>query len=231
MAAGSAVPELRSPRAVLFDWDNTLVDAWKSIHAALNATLVSEDLPPWSLEETKARVRGSLRDTFPAMFGARWEEARDIFYGTLEAVHLDTVEPLPGAEALLRELSGQSAFLGVVSNKTGTYLRREAAHLGWDRMFRRLVGAADAAEDKPAAAPVRMALEGAPVEAGPDVWFVGDTATDMLCARNAGCVAILVREAAPGQGDGVDEALFSDLSPDLHVNDLGLLEEILTKLR
>ena len=28
----------------------------------------------WTLDDTKARVRNSLRDTFPAMFGARWEE-------------------------------------------------------------------------------------------------------------------------------------------------------------
>ena len=35
------------------------------------------------------------------------------------------------------------------------------------------------------------------VPAGDDVWFVGDTAVDMECARNSGCVAVLLGNAAP----------------------------------
>ena len=33
---------LTRPRALLFDWDSTLVDNWRSIETALNATLVAE---------------------------------------------------------------------------------------------------------------------------------------------------------------------------------------------
>ena len=29
---------LPRPRAILFDWDNTLVDSWVTIHEALNIT-------------------------------------------------------------------------------------------------------------------------------------------------------------------------------------------------
>ena len=28
--------DLGRPRAILFDWDNTLVDSWATIHEALN---------------------------------------------------------------------------------------------------------------------------------------------------------------------------------------------------
>ncbi len=210
----------RPPKAVIYDWDNTLIDNWGSIQAALNATFRAMEHPEWTLDEVKARVRGSLRDTFPGMFGDRWTEAREIFYATLEAVHLDTVQPLPGSRALLDQLAQAGIYQGVVSNKTGTYLRREAAHLGWTGLFGHLVGAADASADKPDPAPVAMALDGSGHEAGPAVWFVGDTATDMLCARNAGCAAILVRDQAPGQGDGADESLFDEIVPDLYVPDL-----------
>jgi phosphoglycolate phosphatase len=213
----------RPPTAVIFDWDNTLIDNWGSIQAALNATFRAMDHPQWTLDEVKARVRGSLRDTFPPMFGDRWTEARDVFYATLEAVHLETVLPLPGAVALLDRLAGAGIYCALVSNKTGTYLRREAEHLSWSDRFGRLVGAGDAAEDKPAPAPVVMALEASGITPGPHVWFVGDTATDILCARNAGCTAILVRDTAPGQGDGVDEAMFDEIAPDLYVPDLAAL--------
>jgi len=49
--------------------------------------------------------------------------------------------PLPGAAALLNGLRDRGVYLGVVSNKTGRYLRKEAAALGWERYMTRLVGA------------------------------------------------------------------------------------------
>ena len=80
----------------------------------------------------------------------------------------------------------------MVSNKTGPVLRREAAHLGWTGYFARLVGAGDAAADKPDAAPVDLALDGSGIVCGDAVWYVGDTAIDMECAANAGCVGVLL---------------------------------------
>ena len=55
-------PTLTLPKAVIFDWDNTLVDSWPVIHHALNETLEAYGKPLWTLEETKDRVRHSMRD-------------------------------------------------------------------------------------------------------------------------------------------------------------------------
>jgi phosphoglycolate phosphatase len=146
-----------APRAILFDWDNTLVDSWETIHHALVITLDAMGHPPWSLAETKARVRHSLRDAFPALFGERWDEARKLYLDTFTSIHLERLSPLAGAVDLLTSLRAQGLYVGVVSNKTGAILRREVAHLGWEPHFARLVGAGDAAEDKPAAAPSGVA--------------------------------------------------------------------------
>src|SRR5690606_5838063 len=100
------------------------------------------------------------RDAFPVMFGERWEEARQIFFRAFEEVHLRELRALPGAAELLQHASDSGIFLGVVSNKTGPYLRLEAEHLGWNRHFHRVVGATDAPRDKPAPDPVHMALDG-----------------------------------------------------------------------
>lgn len=180
------------PRAILFDWDNTLVDSWACIHGAYNATLAWAGLPLRSLEETRACVRLSLRDSFPELFGARWQEAREVYYAEFEARHLEMLAPLPGAGDLLELLSARGIYLGVVSNKTGRFLRAEAAALGWDRYFGRLVGATDAAADKPSVEPVEMALAPLGIGPGPDVWFVGDADVDMRCAHAAGCIPVLV---------------------------------------
>ncbi len=147
------------PQVVLFDWDNTLVDSWATIHEALNHVMAAMDKPPWSIAETRARVRLSLRESFPLHFGERWEEARGIYLDRFRAIHLDRLTALPGCAEMLEALTEEGIFLGVVSNKTGVLLRREAEQLGWSRHFGRIVGAGDAVADKPHPAPVGLALE------------------------------------------------------------------------
>lgn len=215
---------LSLPKAVLFDWDNTLVDTWATIHDAMNTTLAAMDHPSWTADETRDRVRRSLREAFPDMFGERWEEARDIFYRRFREIHLQTLEIRPGAEDLIRALAGQGVYLGVVSNKSGDHLRREATHLGWDGYFGEIVGATDASRDKPAVEPVEMALKGSGIGPGPAVWFVGDTWIDMECAQNADCVAILVSETPP---DGVE---FEKFPPDSHFHDCERLAALVRNL-
>lgn len=189
------------PRGMIFDWDNTLVDSWACIQAAMNTTLEAMGHAPWNMDEMKSRVALSLRDSFPALFGDRWTEAREIFYATFRSIHIDYLAPLPGIPEMLEELAGLGVRLAVVSNKNGGFLREEARHLGWDKLFDRLVGATDASQDKPAAAPALLAMEAMDCRPGADVWFVGDAAVDMECAANSGCMPILLRAEVPRPGE------------------------------
>ncbi len=180
------------PQALIFDWDNTLVDSWAPIHEALNLTFAAMEYPLWTLAETRLRVRQSLRDAFPAMFGDRWDQARRLYLGHFEAIHLQRLTPLPGAGELLQRLGTDGMPMALVSNKTGRLLRREVAALGWEPYFQRIVGAGDAAADKPDPAPVTLALAESGIAAGPSVWFIGDTGIDLECAAAAGCVPVLL---------------------------------------
>lgn len=194
-----STPSIRRPRAIIFDWDNTLVDSWATIHEALNFLMRAMGKPEWSLAETRERVRLSLRESFPLHFGARWEEARGIYLDRFREIHLDRLTPLPGREAMLKRLAEEEIFLGIVSNKTGELLRREVAWLGWSGYFGSIIGAGDAPADKPAPEPVHLALAPSGVPAGSEVWFVGDTAVDMECAQNSGCIAVLLGDAMTPQ--------------------------------
>jgi len=194
------------PRALIFDWDNTLVDSWSTIHEALGLTLAAMGHEPWSLAETKLRVRRSLRDAFPALFGERWDEARQIYLGHFTAIHLERMAPLPGAARFLAEIKDAGFYLAVLSNKTGRILRLEAEHLGWSSFFARIVGAGDATADKPDPAAMRLALSGLmDGSVGKAVWYIGDTALDMECATRAGCVGVLL---GPPEGQDQDFARF-----------------------
>src|SRR5579863_4539492 len=147
---------MSAPRVLLYDWDNTLVDGWAGITGALNAVFAAFAMPEWSVADTRARVRVSLRDSFPVMFGDEWERARDIFYAALEEQHLQHVRPMLGAADALA--AGGAWPQGVVSNKAGRYLRAEVTHLGWSGHFGAVVGAGDAPADKPDPAPILLAL-------------------------------------------------------------------------
>jgi phosphoglycolate phosphatase len=199
------------PSILLYDWDNTLVDGWAAIAAALNAAFDAFALPRWSVDDTKERVRTSLRESFPPMFGARWEEARDLFYATLSEQHLTHLRPMPNALDALR--AGAAWPQGVVSNKTGDFLRKEVVHLGWDGHFQTVIGAGDAAADKPHPDSILLALAKTGYAADRSVWYLGDTASDMQAARAAGVTAVLVGDAA--HDGGIDKA-----GPDIHVSSM-----------
>ncbi len=190
---------LPRPQAVIFDWDNTLVDGWAAIAEGLAAAFTAFGLPAWTEAEVKARVRRSLRESFPPLFGADWERARDIFYAAVHARHLEVLRPMPGAGALVAAVAARLP-VAVVSNKQGPLLRAEAVHLGWAGQFRALIGAGDAAADKPDPAPMRLALQACGVPASAAVWYVGDTGLDMQAARAAGLAAVLLGDAAHDGG-------------------------------
>lgn len=192
---------LPKPRAVLFDWDSTLIDNWGAITGALAVVFVAMGHVPWSEAEVRANAKLSMRDTFPKLFGERAEEAGQLFYTAFARDHLATVAPLPGAFDLLDHLHRSGVPMALVSNKNGKYLRAEALHLGWEGMFHRLVGATDAPRDKPEPDAVLMALDGTGLAPTDDVWFVGDSAVDLLCAHRSGCVPILLHPEDPHPED------------------------------
>lgn len=216
-------PAAPLPTAIVFDWDNTLVDAWAGIVGALNEVFREFGLPPWTVEEGRQRIRGSMRDSFPPLFGARWEAAVAAFGPAMARVHLDHVSVLPGTAAMLDV--ARRVPLGIVSNKAGPFLRREVEHLGWNARFAAVIGAGDCAADKPHPDPVWHALRGIGVQPGPSVWYVGDTALDMQTAHAAGCTAVLLGDAAHDGGLALMQG--SDCPPGLHFADADALARYL----
>ena len=210
----------RVPRAIVFDWDNTLVDSWGTIHEALVRTFTAMGHEPWTLAETKMRARLSLRDAFPALFGDRWDEARKLYLDHFTSLHIERLAPILGAAELLAEAQRAGFHLAVLSNKTGRILRAEADHLGWTPHFKRLVGAGDAKADKPDPVAMQFALEGSGFT-GAEVWYVGDTALDMECAARAGCTAVLL-----GALDPEDQG-FAKFPPQLRFADFSALGQTL----
>lgn len=180
------------PKAIIFDWDNTLVDTWPLIQNAIDVTMTKMGREPWGLDKVKQKVGKSMRESFPAIFGDNWQEAGEIYKNHYHSNNLVNLVFLPGAINLINKLHELGITLFIVSNKIGTTLRKEVASLGLENKFFSVIGAADAAYDKPDKAPVDLALEGSDLNPSQDlIWFIGDTIVDIECAYNSGCQPVL----------------------------------------
>ena len=216
--------EIPEPKALIFDWDNTLVDSWNIIHDAMNYTLVQNGMAPWSLNETKMRVNKSMRDSFPTLFGDSWENAAHIFYKRYKEIHLTLLKPLPHSEELLKMLHTNNLFISIVSNKLGKYLRLESEYLGWNKYLTNLIGANDAKFDKPAKDPVYMALKNSGQSPNEKVWFIGDSHIDLKCAINSGCTPILINP------NDLQSNEFKEYPPSMHFKDCYELQAFIKTL-
>lgn len=200
------------PRAIIFDWDNTLVDTGPIIAEALNETRRAFGLPEWTVEEVRLQSANSLRDSFPKVFGEDWKKAREIFYAHVEKVHLLRLTALPDSGDLLKWLHEEGVPLFVVSTKRGDLLRKEIEHIGWKEYFAGVTGSLDAPKDKPEREAVSFALsQGGLALDDSAIWFVGDNELDVKTARNSGCTPVLIDGKNIGKGLGV-EMLFSTLA-------------------
>lgn len=207
------------PKAILFDWDNTLVDTWRIVFDSMNTAREAVGRSAFTVEEFWQRPHHSMRDTADELFGDHVEEGMRIFYDLVEKSHLEKIKILEGAEALLENLKTKGIYLGIVSNKEGPHLRKEVTHLGWDPHFSRVIGARDTEADKPSPIPVLAALQDSMIIPNHDVWFVGDSIVDVRCARASGCVPIVV-----GHGEAAQQ---HDI---VHAKDCSGLMQLLARL-
>ncbi len=195
-----ALESLKKPKAVVFDWDNTLVDTWPLIQTAIDETMKKMGKEPWGLKKVRDNVHKSMRESFPEIFGDDWKKAGEIYKQTYRSLHLEKLYLLPGALELIKKLEEMQISQFVVSNKMGPTLRQEAEKIGLDKKFFSLIGAGDAKADKPSFLPVEMALIGSDIKLRQDeIWFVGDTIADIECAYNSCCTPIIYGNAVDNE--------------------------------
>jgi phosphoglycolate phosphatase len=217
--------ELKKPSAIFFDWDGTLVDSMAALHAYYNHVLIHFGMPPITLEQAQSNIRRSAREVFPEIFGGKAEEALSVFYSFVETEHLKHLRAFDGAEDFLNSLATHNIPMGIVSNKKHSFLLKEITHLGWDKYLISNIGAGVANKDKPAPDPLLRAAEQINMFAtNYNIWYVGDTETDMQAAEAAGFQLIFIEHGLGRRADCQKHGL----NP-YFVKDLGELEGLVQK--
>lgn len=184
------------PSAIIFDFDDTLVDAKPVITEALSATFAEFNINKDSLQHIDFNL--SLRDYFHHIFADNLKAAREAYYKYYTEFSVK-LEALQHAESVLKLLHKHEVFTAIVSNKGGETLRNEVIHkFAWHQYFASIVGSGDASEDKPSAIPAMLALHNLGLDDYSNVWLIGDSNVDLKTAQNLGCKAILFGNAVQG---------------------------------
>ena len=185
--------------AYLFDLDGTLVDTAPDLMAGLNVCLAEHGYTEADEELTRRWVgHGVARMIEQALAHQGHEEppaplAKSMFDRFLEyyAAHIaDQSTPYPGVREALTSL-GPRARLGVVTNKVTRLTTALLDALDLSRYFEVVVCGDTLGVFKPGADPALHAC--ASLGADPArTLFVGDSITDVQCARAAGCDVVCV---------------------------------------
>ena len=179
-------------KLAIFDCDGTLVDSGATIHTALQLAFASHGLECPPRDVTKKAIGLSLMEAMAALVpsgdhAALTQTYKDAFLAMRGAGQVE--EPLfDGIVDLLDALDADDWLLGVATGKSDRGLRHclESHGLG-DRFV--TLQTADRNPSKPHPAMALAAMAEAGAEPSRTI-FVGDTAWDMGCARNAGVGAI-----------------------------------------
>ena len=184
---------LQKPKAVLFDWDGTLMDSVESIYTCFNHVQKHFGRPPLTLEQFQENMKiGTAKEIFKKVFQDTpdlIQEAYDVFYANIPDIRAQYATFMPGAREFLEDLHARDIPMGIVSNMNHTFLVKEMAHLGVDTYFEAIVGAGEAPRGKPSPDHVYVALDrmGIDRSEAKDIWFIGDMEPDERAARAAGC--------------------------------------------
>ena len=193
------------PAVLLYDWDNTLVDGWAGITAALNAAFAAFAMPLWTVERhPRTRPRLAARQLPGHVRRRVGTRARHLLRRAGTSSTCDHVRPMPGAAEALAAGSAVAAGRGVQQGGPLSCAPR-STHLGWARAFRR-GGRRRRCAAPTSRTPRRSSWRSTSLAPAADrsVWYLGDTALDMQAARAAGVTAVLVGDAA--HDGGIDRA-------------------------
>lgn len=189
---------------MLFDWDDTIVSSQKSVEALLTQSLQELNMDPKLIYSDlfEKHFHMSILDAFPRIFGSKWKAVMHKYHQHFAEKHLEYLELIPNAKNFLDVLLRNNITMAIVSNKPGYHLRREVTYLGLNKYFHSIIGASDAAKNKPSPEPAYKALQGTKHNFGMDhMWFIGDSIADLECGTHAKCLPILFHghKYAPAQ--------------------------------
>jgi len=186
------------PGAVVFDLDGTLIDTAPDLHAATNHALAQAGRDGITLAQCRDMIGDGLVKLIELGLAATGGPVEDPSMDRLVASafahyagHLtDNSKTYDGVIETLESLAAAKVPMAVCTNKPAGFSRRLLADLDLARYFKAILGGDSFLVRKPDPAHLLGTLEPLGVAAR-DAIMVGDSATDVAAARNAGVPVIV----------------------------------------
>ena len=175
-------------RGVLFDLDGTLTYTLQDIADAMNRSLRLHGLPKWSLEDYRYLVGDGAKILAQRAVRERQELALSVqreyqaYYQTHTQV---TSRPYDGVPEMLQALQEKGLRLAVFSNKPDADTKNVVSYYFPDVQWTVVRGQVEGVPVKPDPAGALATAKGMGLSPE-EILYLGDTATDMRCAVNAG---------------------------------------------
>ncbi len=180
-------------RAVLFDWDGTLLDSYRADARAYLSMFAALGIP-WGLADLEQHYSPDWHCVYRAasLPPERWAEADQLwrhFYRS-ERPALQ-----PGARRVLERLARRYR-LGLVTSGSAWRVRAQLGTFALSSLFAARVFGDDAPRRKPHPAPLRLALRLIGCQPAACI-YVGDAPEDVAMARRAGVAVVGVIGHSP----------------------------------
>jgi HAD superfamily hydrolase (TIGR01549 family) len=208
-------------KAVLFDWDGTLLDSYEADSSAYLAMFQEMGIA-WGLEKLELHYSPNWLHVYRAakLPRSRWEDASRAWRKQY-ATHNPKL--VPGARRVLARVARHHR-LGLVTSGDRDRVLRQLRAFRLTRLFAARVCAGDTRLRKPHPAPLRLALRQMRLKPAACV-YVGDSAQDLEMSRRAGVRSIAVLGRFPTE-KGIRAA-----KPDYLLSSISELPEVLETLR
>lgn len=177
---------------VLLDFDGTVMNTNKVIIESWQHTfrmLEGKERPEKEIIRTFGEpLRTTMKRCFPDM---PVDDAIEIYRNWQEQNFGKKITVFPGMTELLASLKAEGYKIGLITSRMSHTTHEGLRHYNLDQYFDAVVAFEDAAKPKPDPDPVLIGLE--KLDSVPEKSIMlGDSMFDILCAKNAGTVSVLV---------------------------------------
>jgi phosphoglycolate phosphatase len=207
---------------LIFDLDGTLVDSKQDLVDSVNATRRWASLEALPVDRISSYVGNGapmlVRRALPDFPEQELPHALRFFLDYYREHMLDSTALYPGVREALDRLHAAEVPLAVLTNKPVRFSVQLIEGLGLEMHFFRVYGGNSLAEKKPHPQGIDLLVEEARADRARTI-MVGDSAVDMLTARNAGVRGCGVRW-------GFQPETFAQVPPDIYVEDQRELAEM-----